>query len=306
MLFTRSGLVMAAAKAARALFHLFFAGRDPVSPAAGLSFTPPLPRSRPVPRRIEHDCGNCMVAVFTAPQLSCRRSRTTVAMSDGSPSHSWRYGNQLASRISIPFGQNAGYRESLSGVGASNVERINQHVDTATHAADIQIDDLAKIVQICNQLPQLFASNQVFWRGHGNSEWPLLPQVFRPNPHAPDLPKYNERVLISAFQARAPSRSHVKVPESEDYCGWLFFAQHYGLPTRLLDWTESPLVALYFAVENAEEKDDGCIWALRPGGLNAYFSFRDNRAYRRAVEKGIDPQTMEIENGGIQDPYQIR
>jgi len=185
------------------------------------------------------------------------------------------------------------------------MDKVYQHVDMAAYAADIQIDGLSQIAHICNQLPQALTSDQVFWRGHGNSEWPLLPQVFRPNLQAPDFPKYNERVLISAFQARAPSRSHVKVPESGDYSGWLFFAQHYGLPTRLLDWTESPLIALYFAVENPEEKDDGCIWALRPGGLNAYFSFRDNLAYRRAVENDTDPQTMETDNGGIQDPYRF-
>jgi len=47
---------------------------------------------------------------------------------------------------------------------------------------------------------------------------------------------------------------------------WAQIAQHYGLPTRLLDWTESATIALFFACE--EEERDGMVFVLNPVDLN--------------------------------------
>jgi hypothetical protein len=49
---------------------------------------------------------------------------------------------------------------------------------------------------------------------------------------------------------------------------WYFIMQHFGMATRLLDWTEGALIALYFAVRHNVGNEDAAVWALDPYKLN--------------------------------------
>ncbi len=106
------------------------------------------------------------------------------------------------------------------------------------------------------------------FRGEGTSTYKLLPRIGRCyRYHAQVLAKcdtgrsfsvLDELCAFKEFQMRAmPYIQHT--PESD--WEWLSIAQHHGLPTRLLDWTENPLVAAFFACYE-QYADDSVIYVL--------------------------------------------
>jgi len=91
-------------------------------------------------------------------------------------------------------------------------------------------------------------------RGVSDANYELAPSLFRGKKPA-DLVK-QEKNLMWVFKTQA--RPHLaSLPTSE--VEWLVVAQHHGLPTRLLDWSLSPLVALFFAVQSGS-KSDGAVY----------------------------------------------
>jgi len=102
-------------------------------------------------------------------------------------------------------------------------------------------------------------SDLLFYRGHADSSWKLLPTLARAGA---SNPKNAEQITFFDFQTRAGNL----LPEGSSPWQVAFSMQHHGLPTRLLDWTESFATALYFALKGATK--DSCVWILNPFELN--------------------------------------
>lgn len=125
--------------------------------------------------------------------------------------------------------------------------------------ADSEITSVADLlVALKSQTPK---EGMVWFRGQSVSAWPLVPSLAR---KAKDLKA--ETALLKRFMQNAvPHLERLPVDEWE----WMFMMQHHRAPTRLLDWSESPLTGLYFAVnEDKHLKKDAAVWCLDPIALN--------------------------------------
>lgn len=123
---------------------------------------------------------------------------------------------------------------------------------------------VASIAELLSALEKVYRSNELVWfRGHADQTWHLEPSLSRSGK------LQNEIQLAKRFQQNAwQFLDHVPEKEWE----WMFLMQHYAVPTRLLDWSESLLIALYFALQDASigsKLAQATVWCLYPNKLNA-------------------------------------
>lgn len=114
------------------------------------------------------------------------------------------------------------------------------------------------------------------FRGQSDFEWKLTPSFYRIDLEVYDnstkevIPNYSviEKIMLAEFYQKGVSL--LKSYDIKNDLDIMVVGQHHGLPTRLLDWTENPLYALFFAVEKQDIEKDACVFEYMPTKIDEY------------------------------------
>ena len=129
----------------------------------------------------------------------------------------------------------------------------------------------AEYVELIESL-QAHSTNSLWYRGCRRSKDKLLPSLYRHKTISAiaELGRLENQLMTRFRQRSIPMHSR----SLQDDWDALYFMQHYGVPTRLLDWTENPFVGLYFAVISClqpsgarrlrKPQHDAAVWVLDP------------------------------------------
>lgn len=140
--------------------------------------------------------------------------------------------------------------------------------------ADVQANSVGAFITEVLALRQ--SGKEVFYRGHSKKTYRLEPSVFRKDDDGNYIHLDNEDRLYRELIVSNSSDF-----QGDDYSlDRLVRMQHYSLPTRLLDITSNPLIALYFACRShGEEFKDGALALEKPGEVVVFFINRDDIKY---------------------------
>lgn len=141
------------------------------------------------------------------------------------------------------------------------------------------LEPIKNIDEFLNQIEELNKIDKWIYRGHRESSWELIPGTGRyPNKSYDEVlkiwvykrPNYTlmNYAKIVEFKKQAHNELNEKLKNfSKEQKKWFerIIAQHHRLPTRLLDFTTDPFVALFFAVnkKSPEQSDSNCVWCIK-------------------------------------------
>ena len=150
-------------------------------------------------------------------------------------------------------------RASIKTLGPSARGRF-EAIGPNCHLLPLEITSLGDYLAI---LENYQTANEAFWfRGHADVTWRLAPSALR---YRKQAQRESALALVFEFKRYAGHKVSNR-PGDDEIVKWVQVARHYGLPTRLLDWTESAAIALYFAC--LRPTTDGAVFILDPIDLN--------------------------------------
>ncbi len=160
---------------------------------------------------------------------------------------------------------------------------------------------ILEVQRICQDWDISSTTVDPWFRGQGSSSWDLRPSLYRKKEN------YKlEREMVRDFKLRAATLLEF---EPSNDLEWLFVMQHYGLPTRLLDWTESYLCALYFATVDYASKKDAAVWILDPWSLNVssleFSLYQPRRSRASRVTRSSSLSTISSDRSKSSSPRQL-
>lgn len=135
-----------------------------------------------------------------------------------------------------------------------------------------------------------YDARNIIYRGMKSVSYPLIPKIGRIEP--PDSVgsrEKNEMEILRLFKERA--FQYLDFTPSSDW-DWLALGQQYGLPTRLLDWTDNPLVACFFALDERSQAN-GVIYAYHNDSYISVDKHPDPFKYREVgkfIPRHITPR----------------
>jgi len=139
---------------------------------------------------------------------------------------------------------------------------------------EIKVNSWTEAKVLFDEIDQHF-----IFRGQINAEWLLRTSIERCSFFAKSY--HVEKDFVKDFQRGAFTyATNISLPKDDDYLNWLSLMQHHGAPTRFLDFSFSPFIAAFFALENTER--NCAVWAIEKDHLkeDLHHKFKDGFQFR--------------------------